>query len=152
MFAIDQSHKSFNEPIPHPTLQHFVTETCTHVHVSVTIWFTVCNIMSGPDITLQWRHNGHDGVSNHQPHHCLLNRLFGRRSKNTPKLRVTGLCAGNSPWTGEFPAQMTSNAENVSIWWRHHGIGRREAACYVCCYYCIIQSAHGLKRLENVCF
>ena len=30
---------------------------------------------------LWWRHNGHDCVSNHQPHHCLLNRLFGRRSK-----------------------------------------------------------------------
>ena len=29
--------------------------------------------------------------------------------------------AGNSPVTGEFPAQMASNAENVSIWWRHHG-------------------------------
>ena len=27
-----------------------------------------------------------------------------------------------SPGTGEFPAQMASNAENVSIWWRHHGI------------------------------
>ena len=38
----------------------------------------------------------------------------------TSKLRVTGLCAGNSPGTGEFPAQMASNAENVSIWWRHH--------------------------------
>ena len=25
-----------------------------------------------------------------------------------------------SPETGEFPAQMDSNAENVSIWWRHH--------------------------------
>ena len=25
---------------------------------------------------LQWRHNGRDGVSNHQPHDCLLNRLF----------------------------------------------------------------------------
>ena len=25
-------------------------------------------------ISLQWRHNGRDGVSNHQPHHCLLNR------------------------------------------------------------------------------
>ena len=25
-----------------------------------------------------------------------------------------------SPVTGEFPAQMASNAENVSIWWRHH--------------------------------
>ena len=36
--------------------------------------------------------------------------------------RVTGFCAGNSPVTGEFPAQMASNAENVSIWWRHHGI------------------------------
>ena len=40
--------------------------------------------------------------------------------KETPKLHVTGLCAGNSPVTGgEFPAQMASNAENVSIWWRH---------------------------------
>ena len=27
----------------------------------------------------------------------LLNRLFWRRSKKTSKLRVTGLCAGNSP-------------------------------------------------------
>ena len=43
-----------------------------------------------------------------------------RRSKKTSKLRVTGLCAGNSPVTGEFPAQRASNAENVSIWWRHH--------------------------------
>ena len=47
--------------------------------------------------TLQWRHNDHDGVSNHQPHGCLLNSLFWRRSKKTSKLRVTGLCAGNSP-------------------------------------------------------
>ena len=69
---------------------------------------------------LQWRHNGRDGVSNHQPHDCLLNGLFRRRSKKTSKLRVTGLCAGNSQATGEFPAQMASNAENVSIWWRHH--------------------------------
>ena len=46
--------------------------------------------------------------------------LFRRRSKKTSKLRVTGLCAGNSPVAGEFPAQMASNAENVSIWWRHH--------------------------------
>ena len=69
--------------------------------------------------SLRWRHNDHDGVSNHLPHHCLLNCLFGRRSKKTSKLRVTGLCAGNSPGTGEFPAQMASNAENVSIWWLH---------------------------------
>ena len=71
--------------------------------------------------SLQWRHNGHDSVSNHHPHDYLLNRLFRRRSKKTSKLLVTGLCAGNSPETGEFPAQMASNAKNVSIWWRHHG-------------------------------
>ena len=73
-----------------------------------------------PSVTLRWRHNDHDGVSNYQPHGCLLYRLFRRRSKKTSKLRVTGLCAGNSPGTGEFPAQMASYAENVSIWWRHH--------------------------------
>ena len=73
-----------------------------------------------PLATLRWRHNGCDSVSNHQLHHCLLNRLFRRRSKKTSRLRVTGLCVGNSPGTGEFPAQMASNAENVFIWWRHH--------------------------------
>ena len=67
---------------------------------------------------LYWRHNGRDSVSNHQPHECLLNRSFSRRSKKTSKLRVTGLCVGNSPVTGEFPAQRTSNARNVSISWR----------------------------------
>ena len=43
---------------------------------------------------LLWRHNGLDGVSNHQPLECLLNRSFRRRSKKTSKSRVTGLCAG----------------------------------------------------------
>ena len=70
--------------------------------------------------SLRWRHNWRHRVSNHQPHHCLLSRLFRRRSKRTSKLRVTGLCVGNSPEAGEFPVQMTSNAENVSIWWHHH--------------------------------
>ena len=50
----------------------------------------------------------------------LLNRLFRRRSKKTSKLRVTGLCEGNSPVPSEFPAHRASSAENVSIWWRHH--------------------------------
>ena len=71
-------------------------------------------------LTLHWRYNEYVGVSNHQPHHCLLDRLFIHRSKKTSKIRVTSLCAGNSPGTGEFPAQMASNAENFSLWWRHH--------------------------------
>ena len=70
--------------------------------------------------SLHRRNNGRDGVSNHQPHDCLLHRLLGRRSKKTSKLCVTGLCVGNSPVTGEFPTQRASKAENVSIWWRHH--------------------------------
>ena len=40
--------------------------------------------------------------------------------QKTSKLRVTGLGEGNSSVTGEFSAQLASNAENVSIWWRHH--------------------------------
>ena len=62
-------------------------------------------------ITLQWRHNEHNGVSNHGCLDCLLNHLFRRRSKKTPKLRVTGLCEGNSPVTGAFPAPRVSNTE-----------------------------------------
>ena len=47
--------------------------------------------------------------------------LSGRRSKKTSKLRVTSFCEENSQVSGEFLAQRASNAENVSIWWRHHG-------------------------------
>ena len=63
--------------------------------------------------SLQWRHN-------HQPYDWFPNRLFRHRSKKTSKLRVIGLCAGNAPVTGEFPSQMASDAEKVSIWWRHN--------------------------------
>ena len=71
-------------------------------------------------LPLQWRHQGRTGVSNHQAHDCLLNRLFRCRSKKTSKLRVTGLCEENSAVTSEFSAQRAGNAENVSIWWRHY--------------------------------
>ena len=72
-----------------------------------------------------------DCVSNHQPHHCLLNCLFRCKSKKTSKLRVTGLCVGNSLVTREFPAQTASNTENVSIWWRHHIRDRDRGYCIV---------------------
>ena len=52
-----------------------------------------------------------------------------RRSKKTSMLRVTGLCAGNSPVTGEFPTQRASNAENISIWWRNNAC-LRSFSCY----------------------
>ena len=70
--------------------------------------------------SIQWRHYECDGVSNRRRVDCLHNRLFRRRSKNTSKLRVPGLCEGNSPVTVEIPAPSASNAENVPIWWSHH--------------------------------
>ena len=82
--------------------------------------FVIIVSQSDTKFTLRWRHNGHDSVSNHRRLECLSSPLFTRRSKKTSKLRVTGLCAGNSPGTGEFPSQRASTAENVSIWWRHH--------------------------------
>ena len=57
-------------------------------------------------------------MSNHQPRHIVYSAVHsGADQRNI--LRVTGHCAGNSPGIGEFPAQMASNGENVSIWWRH---------------------------------
>ena len=67
--------------------------------------------LSGPFsiISLHWRHNDHRGVSNHQ-----ASRL-------------------NSPETGVFPAQMTSYAENVSIWWRHHVLTTEDVVVLINC-------------------
>ena len=59
---------------------------------------------------LQWRHNKRDGVWNHRCLDCSLNRLSRCRSKKTSKLRVSGLCDGNSRWL-EFLAQSASNAK-----------------------------------------
>ena len=71
-----------------------------HLKVLSVKWLLFCSVSWC--VTSHWRHNDRDGVWNHQPHDCLLNCLF--RSKKTSKLRVTGLCAGNSPVAGEFPA------------------------------------------------
>ena len=101
--------------------QYIFHEYIVGIILSITYsknyWIGLFHIITA----LQWRHNGRDNVSNHQPHDYLLNRLFRRRSKKTSKFRVTGLCAGKSPGTDEFPAQMASNADNVSIClgWRH---------------------------------
>ena len=76
---------SIHPPTHPPT--HLSTHPCTGA---------VCGEWWDPCAPLHWRHNDHDGVSNHQPRGCLFNRLFRCRSKKTSKLRVTGLCAGNS--------------------------------------------------------
>ena len=62
--------------------------------------------------------------------------------KKKSNLRVSGLCARKSPETGEFPAHMASNAENVSIWWRHHG--REKVRRWITCRSYCSAYVHGI--------
>ena len=86
-----------------------VLKDVNKIDICIQLFLFIINIRKTPDfatnkpITFHWRHNNHDGVSNLQPHGCLLNRLFGRRSKKTSELRVTGLCAGKSPGSVNSP-------------------------------------------------
>ena len=52
----------------------------------------------------------------------MASQITNLTIEKTSKVRITGLYAGNSTVTDEFPAQMASNPENVSIWWRHHEV------------------------------
>ena len=127
-------------------LLKFATDGLTH-H---TPWKNACWSYFFPGLALQWCHNERDGVSNHQHLDCLLNRLFRHRPKITSKLRVTGFYEGNPLMTGVFPSQRASNAENVSIWWRHYGLwhGTERAVDHfpVCC--CIDVSTGTLLRTQ----
>ena len=62
-------------------------------------------------------------------------RLFTQPFMQAP-VKVNIKASRHWPLWGEFtiPAQRTSNAENVSIWWRHHGPARSEqCACFLGC-------------------
>ena len=96
---------------------------CIHIHriwcgYDIVIFMLVCTYKQHNEhlchrwrlwyrLSLQWRHNERNGVSKQQPRDCLLRRLLRLRSKKISKLRFTGLCARNSPMTGEFPAPVT---------------------------------------------
>ena len=56
------------------------------------------------NVTLQWRHNGRDGVSNHQPRDCLLSRLFGHRSEKKNQSSASLACVrGIHRWPVNSP-------------------------------------------------
>ena len=84
---------------------------------------------------LQWRHKGRDSVSNHQPHDCVLNRLFRRRSEKTSKLRVTGHLCGEltSPrWIPRTNGQLRGKCFHLmtSCWHRLELVGKVWWAIY----------------------
>ena len=78
-----------------------------------------CNTHSQP-CTLQWRHNDHDGISNHQPRRLFTQPSIQTQIKENIKAPCHWPLCGEFTGTGEFPTQRVSYAENVSIWWRHH--------------------------------
>ena len=80
-------------------------------------------------VPLLWRHNGRDGISDHQPHDCLLNHWFRKIKENIKAPRHWPLC-GEFTGTGEFPAQMASNAEK----WFH----LMTSSCRVCFSTCVV--------------
>ena len=109
----------------------------THVSKLLNLIQHIDGLMQ--ETSLQWRHNVRGGVSNHQPHDCIYSTVYSgadqRKHQSSASLAFVWV---NSPMTGEFPAQRASNAENVSIWWRHHGNsststrGPRDNECVPC--------------------
>ena len=93
------------KPLFIPKSQHNHVRWSLFVLLKFSLFLNACNLIdhapprcvspslmymvySVSRVTWQWRHNGNDNVSNHQPYDCLLNRLFRRRSTKTSKLRV----------------------------------------------------------------
>ena len=66
-------------------------------------------------VSLHWCPNDHDGVSNHQPHGCLLNHLFRCRSKT--RLNSTQSVGNMPPPPSLFtPTRSPDNAQKPQIW------------------------------------
>ena len=118
------------------TIVHFSLGNTVHIPRSIGLYNGVC-------VNIYWCTGVHEetGHQQHSYQRCSVGiresyqyyndvimsamALFTQpfiqaQIKENIKARVTGLCAGNSPVTGEFPAQRASNAEKFSIWWRHH--------------------------------
>ena len=91
-------------------------------HYSVIGW---CESRGRPccHIPLQWRHNGRDGVSNHQPHDCLLSRLQIKENIKAPRHWPLGgeftgdrwIPRTNGQWRGKCFHLMTSSCRENPV-------------------------------------
>ena len=97
---------------------HGFVVACFHV---VILWVSSDGVIH-LTISLQWRQNGHESVSDHQPRGCLLNRYSGtdqRKHQSSASLafvRVIHLSPVNSPHKGPV------TRKNISISWRHRDV------------------------------
>ena len=101
----------------HTCLTHYVS---CHRHIFLAQDKNKCaRLRKHKQRSLQWRLNWHDGVSNHQLK-SVYSPVYSGADQGKHQSSASLAFEGNSPVTGEFSAQRASNAENVSIWWRHH--------------------------------
>ena len=106
---------------------------------------------------LQWRHNVRVGISNHQPHDCLLNHLFKAQIKESIKApRHWPLCG---VFTGDRwnPRTKACNAENVfnlmtSSWLFRYMQSSSQKYCwwFVLTLFCVFWSTWILTEITNV--
>ena len=136
---VQHPHTCFHQTIMRDSLSNLMSNTwiAPRFSYSSSPFCMTSSITRG--LSLQWRHNEPDGISNHQHRDCLLNCLFRRRSKKTSNPRVTGFCEGNSPVTGEFPSQRACDAEmllfdDVIMIQNHYWLEKREIQCNYCCW------------------
>ena len=126
---------------------------CSQHNISQNVIHKMASILFRPRCVifpLQWCHNDHDCVSTHQPGGCLLNPLFRHRSKKTSKLRVTGLCVGNSPGPVNSPHKWPVTRkvfpfDEVIMHWFSMGVISLCFSCYVYIHTenCIQNHHHG---------
>ena len=98
---------------------------------------TACSVWATTFPPLQWRHNEHNGVLNHQPHHCLLNRLFRQLKENIKAPRHWPLCGEftgdrwpvNSPH--KWPVTRKMFPLMTSSWSRGNGSHGNSSYCSV---------------------
>ena len=95
-------HRCSDIYVPHPGFGSFNAIAYQSLTANDFIHYVAGVVHTGRThlfLSLQWRHNGRNSVSNQRRLECLLNHLFRLRSKKTSKLRFTGFCEGNSPLT-----------------------------------------------------
>ena len=106
----------------------------------------------GWTLTLRWRHNGRDRVSNHQPRRSLLNRFKAQIKENIKIPRHWPLCGEftGGRWIPRTNGQWRGN---VSIWWRHHELNTKDWSTWWYFPSVCVQSRFikWIKATEGIC-
>ena len=105
-----------NAPFRTEMFIHFCSEWCIVGYWKGVLWNFV-NLVNR--VSLQWHHNERHCISNHRRR--LLAKPFGQaHTKENIKAPRHWPLWGESTGDQCIPPQRANNAENVSIWWRHH--------------------------------